>query len=117
MKWENDYDLINDLVDMGIFNARSLTKKEFEELSELNKDNDSFIYMNGEYGYGADGVDTWYKEIYTKGMDINDINLKIAINKAKNIRSIKNMTTFFVVLTVLSILSSVIGIIMMVQSL
>ena len=113
MNWKNDCDLINDLVNMGIFKERALTKKEFDELSELNKNSNSLIYMNGkceniykhgEYDSNENDDNSWYKEVNTNGMDIDDIRLRVELNKAKNIRSIKGMVTFFVVLTIVSLI-------------
>mgnify|MGYP001186167410 FL=1 len=105
MKWKNDYNLVNDLADIGIFKSNMLTKEEFEKKAELNKNNDSLIYIKGEQvSKGKGNAGNWYEEVNTNGMDIDDIRLRIELNKAKNIHSIKGMVTFFVVLTIVSLI-------------
>lgn len=104
MKWKNDYDLVNDLVDLGILKANMLKKEEFEMRAKSNKDNDNIIYISGEQvSKGTISGNHWYEEVNTQGIDIDDIRLKIELNKAKNIKSIKGMVTFFVILTIASL--------------
>lgn len=96
---------IKDLVELGIFESRTLTKEDYNNLSNNNTD-DSLIYMVDTYENenGNQNCYKYYKEINTHGLTDEEVMLQLEIDKSKNIKSIKNMILFFVIITVISII-------------
>lgn len=97
--------IIEDLVEMGIYNSKTLTEESFKNLSN-NNSNDSLLYISGNYGNNNESSN-YYKEINTNNLTIEEIKLQLDINRTKYIKSIKNMITFFTVITVIGIISVV----------
>lgn len=95
--------IIEDLVELGIYNSKTLTEEEYNSLSKGNTD-DSLVYIVGNYESGNEDYSKYYKEINTNGMTDEDIKLQLEIDRTKNIRSIKSMVTFFVVITVIGMI-------------
>ena len=101
--------IIEDLVELGVYTSKSLQKEEFEELSAINTDN-SLLYITGSYNDDYDNENNrYYKEIDTKGLSIEEVKLQLDIERTKNIKSVKSMTTFFVILTVIALICIVFG--------
>lgn len=101
--------IIEDLVELGVYTSKSLQKEEFEELSAINTDN-SLLYITGSYNDDYDNENNrYYKEIDTKGLSIEEVRLQLDIERTKNIKSIKSMVTFFVILTVIALICIVFG--------
>ena len=95
--------IIEDLVELGVYNSKTLTEEEYNSLSKGNTD-DSLVYIVGNYESGNEDYSKYYKEINTNGMTDEDIKLQLEIDRTKNIRSIKSMITFFVVITVIGMI-------------
>ena len=95
--------IIEDLVELGVYNSKTLTEEEYNSLSKGNTD-DSLVYIVGNYESGNEDYSKYYKEINTNGMTDEDIKLQLEIDRTKNIRSIKSMVTFFVVITVIGMI-------------
>lgn len=95
--------IINDLIELEIYQSKSLSKEEYEKLS--NNKNDNKIYLSGSYNNDIDNEFTkYYKEINTNGLTIEEIELQLSIERTKNIKAIKNMIIFFVIITVISLI-------------
>ena len=94
--------IIKDLVELEIYSSKTLSKENFDNLSKNNTDS-SLIYKVDCYEYGNENCNKYYKEINTHGLTEEDVKLQLEIDRTKNIRSIKNIATFFVVLTIISI--------------
>lgn len=100
--------IIDELVELEIFNSKILTKDQYNEFSQNNTEDD-MLYLSGQYDYGEEGSDInkWFKQIDTKGLSNEEIKLLLEIDRTKNIRSIKKMAIFFVVLTLVSIVIAI----------
>ena len=96
--------IIEDLVELGIYNSKTLSEDDYNNLSK-NKKNSSLIYITGHYEGGNDDYNKYFKEIDTKGLTLDDVRLQLEINRTKNIKSIKSMITFFVVITVIALVA------------
>ena len=95
--------IIEDLVELGIYNSKTLSEEDYNNLSK-NNTNSSLTYITGHYEGGNDDYSKYYKEINTKGLTEEDVKLQLEIDRTKNIRSIKSMITFFVVITVIGMI-------------
>ena len=95
--------IIEDLVELGIYNSKTLSEDDYNNLSK-NKKNSSLIYITGCYENMNENYNKYYKEIDSHDLTEEDIKLKLEIDKTKNMRSIKSMITFFVVITVISMI-------------
>ena len=93
--------IIEQLVELEIYKESFLSKEKYEELS--SKADDSKICITGNY-YDDVNNGTWYKIVDTNGFTTEDIKLMLEIDRTKNIRSIKSMVKFFVVLIVISMI-------------
>ena len=96
--------IIEDLVELGIYNSKILSEEDYNNLSKNNA-NDSLIYIAGHYGGGNEDYNKYFKEIDTKGLTTDDVRLQLEIDKTKNIKSIKSMVTFFVVITIIALVA------------
>lgn len=101
-------EIIKELVELGIYDSKNLSEEEYNNLLKSNT-NSSLIYITGYYEGDNDDSNKYFKEIDTKGLTVEDIKLQLEIDKAKNIRSIKNMVMFFVVITVISLVVMFLG--------
>ena len=97
--------IIEDLVELGIYNSKTLSEEDYNKLSKDNT-NKSLMYMSGHYEGGNEDYNKYYKEINTNGMTDEDVKLQLEIDRTKNIRSIKSMVTFFVVITVIALIAA-----------
>ena len=95
--------IIEDLVELGIYNSKTLSEEDYNKLSKDNT-NESLMYITGHYEGGNEDYNKYYKEINTNSMTDEDVKLQLEIDRTKNIRSIKSMATFFVVITVISMI-------------
>lgn len=95
--------IIEDLVELGVYNSKTLTEEEYNSLSKGNTD-DSLVYIVGNYESGNEDYSKYFKEIDTNGFTDEDVKLQLEIDRTKNIRSIKSMITFFVVITVIALI-------------
>lgn len=95
--------IIEDLVELGIYNSKTLSEEDYNKLSQDNT-NKSLMYITGHYEGGNEDCNKYYKEINTNGMTDEDVKIQLEIDRTKNIRSIKSMITFFVVLTVINMI-------------
>ena len=95
--------IAKDLASLGIYKVKGVSKSTYDA-GIHNADENFIFYEDSEY----DDFETdRYKMINTMGYTTEEIKLMVEINKAKNIRSIKRMVQFFVVLTVLGIIFAV----------
>ena len=97
--------IIEDLVELGIYNSKTLSEEDYNNLSK-NNTNSSLAYITGHYEGGNDDYNKYFKEIDTKGLTSDDVRLQLEIDRTKNIKSIKSMVTFFVVITVIALISA-----------
>lgn len=95
--------IIEDLVELGIYNSKTLSEEDYNKLSKDNT-NGSLMYITGHYEGGNEDYNKYYKEINTNSMTDEDVKLQLEIDRTKNIRSIKSMLTFFVVITVIGMI-------------
>ena len=95
--------IIEDLVELGIYNSKTLSEDDYNNLSK-NNTNNSLTYITGHYEGGNEDYNKYYKEINTKGLTEEEVKLQLEIDRTKNIRSIKSMVTFFVVITVIGMI-------------
>ena len=95
--------IIEDLVELGIYNSKTLSEEDYNNLSK-NNTNSSLTYITGHYEGGNDDYNKYFKEIDTKGLTPDDVRLQLEIDRTKNIKSIKGMVTFFVVITVIGMI-------------
>ena len=95
--------IIEDLVELGVYNSKTLTEEEYNSLSKGNTD-DSLVYIVGNYESGNEDYSKYFKEINTNGFTNEDVKLQLEIDRTKNIRSIKSMITFFVVITIIGMI-------------
>ena len=95
--------IIEDLVELGIYNSKTLSEEDYNNLSK-NNTNSSLTYITGHYEGGNEDYNKYYKAINTKGLTEKDVKLQLEIDRTKNIRSIKSMVTFFVVITVIGMI-------------
>ena len=95
--------IIEDLVELGIYNSKTLSEEDYNNLSK-NNTNDSLTYIAGHYEGGNEDYNKYFKEIDTKGLTPDDVRLLLEIDRTKNIKSIKSMITFFVVITVIALI-------------
>ena len=91
--------IIEDLVELGIYNSKTLSEEDYNKLSKDNI-NESLMYITGHYKGGNENYNKYYKEITDE-----DVKLQLEIDRTKNIRSIKSMVTFFVVITVIALVT------------
>ena len=96
--------IIEDLVELGIYNSKILSEEDYNNLSK-NNTNDSLTYIAGHYEGGNEDYNKYFKEIDTKGLTPDDVRLLLEIDRTKNIKSIKSMITFFVVITVIALVA------------
>lgn len=97
--------IIEDLVELGIYNSKTLSEEDYNNLSK-NNTNSSLVYITGHYEGGNDDYNKYFKEIDTKGLTSDDVRLQLEIDRTKNIKSIKSMVTFFVVITVIALIAA-----------
>lgn len=95
--------IIEDLVELGIYNSKTLSEEDYNNLSK-NNTNSSLTYITGHYEGGNDDYNKYFKEIDTKGLTPDDVRLQLEIDRTKNIKSIKGMVTFFIVITVIGMI-------------
>ena len=100
--------VIEDLVELGIYNSKTLSEEDYNKLSKDNT-NRSLMYITGHYEGGNEDYNKYYKEINTNNMTVEDVKLQLEIDRTKNIRSIKSMLTFFVVITVIGMIVMFLG--------
>ena len=91
--------IIEGLIELGIFDSKFLSEDGYIEAIKNNNDTNT-VYIQCNYGG---------KQVNTKGLTNDDIQLLLNIDKTKNIRSIKRMITFFVILTSISIIISILS--------
>ena len=96
--------IIEDLVELGIYNSKTLSEEDYNKLSKDNT-NGTLMYITGHYEGGNEDYNKYYKEINTNSMTDEDVKLQLEIDRTKNIRSIKSMITFFVVITVIALVA------------
>lgn len=95
--------IAEELMNLGIYKYRSLQKDEYDKLCNNNNDI-SKIYISGNYkNIDNNEYNKYYREIDTDGLSMDEIRLLLDIDKTKNIRSIKSMITFFVVVFVIAL--------------
>lgn len=94
--------IIEGLVDLGIFSSKSLSKEEYEKLSNEVQDS-SFIYLKGTSSDAWTDNPEWFQQINTKNLSNDEINLLLKISQAKNIKTIKNISLFFLIITIISL--------------
>lgn len=96
-------EVIKKLVKLDIFGKEDITETEYNN----NKNDKTYLSFQEPGNYGE------YNEVYwrvdTRGLTPDDIDLLLKIDQAKNIRTIKNAAIFFVALSVISIVISIIG--------
>lgn len=95
--------IIESLVDLQVFDLKIISAKDFDLQKQENTSADT-IYLHEDTDYYGDKI---IKQIDTKGLSNEEIKLLLDIDRTKNIRSIKNMIIFFVVLAVISIIISI----------
>lgn len=98
--------IIDKLVEMEVFSYKRLTEEEFKNESTNNND-PSIIYKSGSYKNSDETEMKWFRRIDTKGLSNEEIQILLALDRTENIRSIKKMIIFFVVLAVISIIISI----------
>ena len=95
--------IILDLVELGIYSLKTLSEDEYNDRPK-NDTNNSLIYLTQKYE-GPNGEPVlYYKEIDTKGLTPDELNLKLQIVQTKYAKSTKNMIKFFVIITVISMI-------------
>lgn len=95
--------IIESLADLQVFDLKIISEKDFDLQKQENTSADTIYLHEGADYYG----DKIIKQIDTKGLSNEEIKLLLDIDRTKNIRSIKNMIIFFVVLAVISIIISI----------
>ena len=95
--------IIEDLVELGIYNSKTLSEEDYNKLSK-DHTNGTLMYITGHYEGGNEDYNKYYKEINTNSMTDEDVKLQLEIDRTKNIRSIKSMVTFFVIITVIGMI-------------
>lgn len=98
--------IIDKLVEIGVFNQNSISKEEYEKHDSKEG---NMIYRTTEFEWGTENIETRYWETDTQNLTDEEINLLLNIDKANSLRSIKKGVIFFVVLSVISIIISIIG--------
>lgn len=89
--------IIDGLVELEVFDSKFLSEDDYANASK-DDSNTNIIYVPCSYGG---------KQIDTKGLSNEEIKLLLEIDRTKNIRSIKKMAIFFVVLTLISIVIAI----------
>lgn len=89
--------IIDGLVELEVFDSKFLSEDDYANAPKDDSNTD-IIYVPCSYGG---------KQIDTKGLSNEEIKLLLEIDRTKNIRSIKKMVTFFVVLTLFSIVIAI----------
>lgn len=90
------------LVELGIYKEEFLSKEGYEEL--CNKAGESEILVIETHKSEEDESIKWYKVIHTNGITEDEVEFLLKLDRNKNIRSIKSMVKFFVVLTVIGMI-------------
>lgn len=103
-----NHKIVEDLVELGIYSSKTLSEEDYNKLSQ-NKTNDSLMYITGYYEGSNGNHNKYFKEINTNSFTEEDVKLQLEIDRTKNIRFIKSIVAFFVVLTVVSIIVIVYG--------
>ncbi len=98
--------IIDELVELEIYSSKSLTEEEYNQQAK-DKEQSDFVYSSGSINFSNSNSTKWFKQIDTKGLTNEEIKLLLEIDKTKNVRSIKKMVTFFVVLTLVSIVIAI----------
>ncbi len=96
-------EIIEDLVELGVYSSKSLSEEDYDNLSK-NNTNSNLTYIIGYFGSGNEEYNKYFKEIDTNGLTVDDVKLQLEINRTKNIMSIKKMVTFFVVITIIALI-------------
>lgn len=91
--------IIEGLINLGIFNSKSISKSEYEKLSKDNTDT-SFIYLHGKSDDNFADNPEWFKQVDTNNLSENEISLLLKINQAQNIKTIKNVLLFYFGITI-----------------
>lgn len=99
-------EVIDKLVEVGLFDTVSITKEEFNKHSEMEN---NFLYYTTEFEWGTDNIETRYWQTDTKGLTPEEIDLLLKIKQTQDIGTIKKASIFFVTLSVISIVISIIG--------
>ena len=92
------------LVELGIYKEEFLDKDGYQEL--CSKMDESEILVIETFNNEEDGSIKWYKVIHTNGLTEEEVDFLLKLDKNMNIRSIKSMVKFFVVLTVIGIVAA-----------
>lgn len=98
--------IIDKLIEIDLFGKTSVSEEEFNKHSEIE---DNFLYYTTKFDCGNGTVETEYWRIDTKDLTPEEIDLLLKIDQTKNIRTIKNVAIFFVILTVISLIISIIS--------
>lgn len=98
--------IIDELVELEIYSSKSLTEEEYNQQAKDDRQ-DNFVYSSGGINFSDGNSTKWFKQIDTKGLSNEEIKLLLEIDRTKNIRSIKKMAIFFVVLTLISIVIAI----------
>ncbi|SHI22076.1 hypothetical protein SAMN02745823_03546 [Sporobacter termitidis DSM 10068] len=98
-KFTSSYDMLENL---GIIKRKALSEDEWKAVQEMDELPDN-IYYTLKYDGAADiskNREYWRRDI----PDDEEIQLKLAVLNACNIRTIKSLAVFFAVLAVIGIL-------------
>lgn len=98
--------IIDKLVEIGIFNRKSISEDDFNNHKDSNG---GLVYSKSEHEWDNGNIQKFFWQTDTQNLTDEEINLLLNIDKANSLRSIKKGVTFFVVLSVISITISIIS--------
>lgn len=95
--------IVEGLINLGIFNSKSISESDYQKLSKENTDS-RFVYLKGKIEDGLAGNPEWFKQVDTNNLSENEINLLLKISQTQNIKTIKNVLLFYFGITIACLL-------------
>lgn len=96
--------IIQDLIDLNIFKSKAIAEKEY--MQAINKEKDSrYLYRENINSEGR----KWYEQVDMNNLSDQEIKMLLNTSKAKDIHTIKNAAIFFVALSIMSMVMSIIN--------
>ncbi len=97
--------IIDKLVNLGIFIRRPITKEEYDQRDSADS---NLLYEQREYITETNATEVRYWKTDTQNLSNEEINLLINIHKAKNIRTIKKIALFFLLIMLIGVVASIV---------
>lgn len=99
-------EVIDKLVEIEFFNKTSVSEEEYNKYYKID---DGIMYYKSEYKWSNGNVEKYFWKTDTRDLTPEEIDLLLKIKQTQDIGTIKKASIFFVTLSVISIVISIIG--------